>query len=86
VFRQQSRYEGLSTWAKVIFQKFTLGRVTARKAGRPKKDNQIIDNAQNNQLHTLTPIILENSWSFLVLLKMQIVAVDNMVINNHKKK
>jgi len=35
----------------------TLIRVTARKAGLKKKDNQIRDNAQDNQLHTLTPII-----------------------------
>jgi len=31
-------------------ENLTKRRVTARKAGRPKKDNQIIDNVQNNQL------------------------------------
>jgi len=29
-------------------ENLTKRRVTARKAGRPKKDNQIIDNVQNN--------------------------------------
>jgi putative transposase len=31
-------------------ENLTKKRVTARKAGRPKKDNQVIDNAQDNQL------------------------------------
>jgi hypothetical protein len=35
----------------------TLIRVTAKKTGRLQSDNQTTDNAQDNQLHTLTPII-----------------------------
>ncbi len=31
-------------------ENLTKRRVTAKKAGRPKKDNQIKDNAQDNQL------------------------------------
>ena len=31
-------------------ENLTKKRITAKKAGRPKKDNQVIDNAQDNQL------------------------------------
>jgi len=39
-------------------ENLTKRRVTARKAGRPKKDNQVIDNAQDNQLILLCPQLL----------------------------
>jgi hypothetical protein len=47
-------------------ENLTKRRVTTRKAGRPKKDNQVTDNAQDNQLHTLTPIIPNYlfGWTF----------------------